>query len=209
MKNNYPIIALLAIVIGALVACNAQKQADRIASRNEHKTLFPDYPFDVKLARTALTEGATTIEGVVFTKPKTKLGYSAPLAERIYGRNVLVTLIPVTPYFEQWYDMRKHKENKLTSVFMSDTAFKYRLTTTSDDYGRFKFTRMKPGKYFLQAFLDWGETKSYKENVGSGETGYGTVNYYQWKNYTQNHQDRLEKFVEVAPNETSVSVKLK
>jgi hypothetical protein len=191
------------------MACNAHKQADRMASRHERKTIYPDYTYDVKVGRTALAEGRTLIEGVVFTKPKTKLGYGAPLADRIYGKNVLITLFPVTPYFEQWYDLRKKRENKLTAVYMSDSAFKYRLTTKSDDYGRFKFEKMKPGKYFLQAFLDWSESKNYKAFVGSGESGYGTTNYYQWQTYTQNHSDRLEKFIEVEAQQSTLSIKLK
>lgn len=178
-----------------LVACNPIKQADRKAQKNTIVDLYPQYPFDSAEAKRALTYGEVNITGVVYTKAKND--YGIRMGKPIYGNNLMITLFPVTPYFNEWYAMRKQKENKRTRVFMSDTAFHYRLTTQSDEYGRFKFEKMRPGKYFVQAILDWYLTKNYKDYVGGGTDGYYSVSYYQWKTYNENHSDRLEQFIEI------------
>ncbi len=184
--------------------------ANRKAEKNTIKTLYPESSFDSVVARNALSYGNSTIEGVTFTKPKTQFGYKAPLAKRIYGANILVTLFPVTPYFTEWYNLRRAKEGKRTVCYMSDQAFRFRIETKTDDYGRFKFEKMKPGKYFLQAFLEWQNPVNYKRFVGSGYNNYGgTTDYYEWQTYYQQHKDRLEEFVEVEQDGSTVRVTLK
>lgn len=208
--------SLLFFILSGLLftSCNAVKDANRKAEkdeRNKVKQLYPDYPFDSVLAQKAIGYGNAKIEGVAFTKPKTKLGYNAPFEKRIYGAGIVVTLFPVTPYFEQWYELRRKKADKKTVVYMSDQAFRYRIEAKTDNYGRFKFERMKPGKYFLQTFVDWYRPVSYKEYTGQqAVNAWGDVtNYYQWKTYNENHSDRLEKFVEITQDGSVVQVTLK
>ncbi len=192
-----------------LLSCSAQKEADRMAERNTVKTIYPESAFDSIAAKQALSYGTSSIKGVVFTKPKTQFGYNAPLAPRIYGKNLRITLLPVTPYFEAWYNLRKEKENKNTIVYMSKQSFRFRLEALSDEYGRFKFERLKPGRYFLQTNLAWVMPKGYNQYVGSGSDGWGTTNYYQYHTYNEQHNDRLEQFVEITQDGTVVEVKLK
>lgn len=192
-----------------LYSCSASREANRRAQRDEKNTvkvLYPDYPFDTVLAQKALSYGGSTIEGVAFTRAKSGRG---TLAKRLYGANILVTLIPVTPYFEEWYRLRKEKGSKTRIYYMSDQAFRYRLETKTDNYGRFKFEKMKPGKYFLQAFLDWENPVTYNRYVGSGYGTYSTVNYYTPEVYYQQHRDRLEEFVEITRDGAVAEVKLK
>ncbi|MFP3577735.1 hypothetical protein, partial [Brevibacillus sp. SIMBA_040] len=93
----------------------------------------------------------SNIEGVASTKQKTVYGYKAPLAKKqLAPEGTLVTLYPLTPYFEEFIKLRKQKENKKTLVYISDEAYKYRIETKTDAYGRFKFEKLKPGKYFIE-----------------------------------------------------------
>lgn len=209
LKSSHGLVYLVLAACCMLYACNPMKQADKRAAQNTVTTLYPEMYFDSTVAKRAIAYGKSTIEGVIFTKPKNDYGFKAPLAGRIYGTNLQVTLFPVTPYFQEWYRLRKKKEGKRTQVYMSEDAFRWRITTNSDDYGRFRFERMLPGKYFLQTFISWNEQKSYKQYVGTGYGTYSTVDYYQWQSYYQNHSERLEEFVEVKSDGTIVKVKLK
>jgi hypothetical protein len=71
-------------------------------------------------------------------------------------------LFPVTPYFEEFYNMRKKYENKKTTVYMSEEAFKYRVEALTDNRGRFKFEKLKPGKYYLETIVNFTATASYQ-----------------------------------------------
>jgi hypothetical protein len=192
----YPLWALL-----VLASCNTIKQADNKASRNEIKTLYPTQKFDSLSAKRMLEYGNSTIKGVVYKKTN-KL---AIVNAKRYGANVTVTLIPATPYFMEYYNLRQEKENKRTKVYMADEAFKYRIEVKTDEYGRFKFEKMKPGKYFLQAMMT--TTNYYTQDVEVGTNSYGTRFYEKQRQY-ESKTHRLEKFVEVQNGSDVVEVVL-
>lgn len=182
-------------------------QAQYVEKEEEEKitTLYPEAVFDSIQAKKALALGKGKITGVAFTK-------AAPLAPRIYANNMKIMLFPVTPYFEAWYKLRNSKENlkKRRYVYMSDAAFRYRLEAISNSAGKFTFPDMKPGKYFLTGNMSWSTTGSYNEHTGTSYGSYGTqADHYEKRYYTQNHEERLEKFVEVKTDGEIVEVKLK
>lgn len=182
-------------------------QAQYVEKEEEEKitTLYPEAVFDSIQAKKALALGKGKITGVAFTK-------AAPLAPRIYANNMKIMLFPVTPYFEAWYKLRNSKENlrKRRYVYMSDAAFRYRLEAISNSVGKFTFPDMKPGKYFLTGNMSWSTTGSYNEHTGTSYGSYGTqADHYEKRYYTQNHEERLEKFVEVKTDGEIVEVKLK
>lgn len=181
------IVILSLIFSTTFIQSNAQKTA-----------YYPQVPFDSLQAKGMLALGTSSIEGVAITGPKTSLGYRGPLAPKIKAANVQVTLFPVTPYFEEWYRLRKKEENKKTSVYMSEDAFRWRITIQTDEYGRFKFDKMKPSKYFLQCIAGYSKSGSTPVYRGSGYNNYGgRTDYYEYQSYTNNYTDRIEKFVEI------------
>lgn len=182
-------------------------QAQYVEKEEEEKitTLYPEAVFDSIQAKKALALGKGKITGIAFTK-------TAPLAPRIYADNMKIMLFPVTPYFEAWYKLRNSKENlrKRRYVYMSDAAFRYRLEAISNSVGKFTFPDMKPGKYFLTGNMSWSSTGSYNEHTGTSYGSYGTqADHYEKRYYTQNHEERLEKFVEVKTDGEIIEVKLK
>ncbi|MCY1488729.1 hypothetical protein D3C87_232020 [compost metagenome] len=182
-------------------------RAQYVEKEEEEKitTLYPEAVFDSIQAKKALALGKGKITGVAFTK-------TAPLAPRIYADNMKIMLFPVTPYFEAWYKLRNSKENlrKRRYVYMSDAAFRYRLEAISNSVGKFTFPDMKPGKYFLTGNMSWSSTGSYNEHTGTSYGSYGTqADHYEKRYYTQNHEERLEKFVEVKTDGEIIEVKLK
>jgi len=211
-KNSQKITYVIFLM--SLNCCFAQMRAvDRIAEKNTIKVLYPDIAFDKNEAKLATDEGTSTIRGVLFTKEKitTGLGTFKPLlGAKMYGNNIQITLFPVTSYFEAWYDLRDKKENKRTRIYMSDDAFFYRIKVISDQYGRFQFTKMKPGKYFIQAFMGTNYQKNRVVYDGIGVNNYGGVtNYYSNETFFVEQNERIEKFVEIKTEGELVEFKLK
>jgi hypothetical protein len=208
-KKIFFIIVLGIFVSQIFQSCNAVKQADKAAARNTITAYYPDTEIDTVTAKAALAEGNSLVKGVLFTRVKNKLGFKAPLAPKIYGVGETVTLFPVTSYFEDWYQMRKERENKNSRIYMSDEAFKYKLTTKTDEYGRFKFEKMRPGKYFLQAVFAIDIPYVRQVYTGSGSNGYATTNYYENERYYVQQAERIEKYIEIKENGEILEVKLK
>lgn len=172
------------------------------------KVIYPEFAFDSLTAREQLKRGTGTIRGIAFTKEKNNMGFKAPLGSRIYATNTKIVLFPVTPYFEAWRELRRKKEGKKTYVYMSNEAYRFRLETTTDNYGNFTFTEMKPGRYFLQAIVGWSTTHATNVYTGSGYNGYGRTDYYTPQYYSVSHSDRIEEYVEIKESGEVVRVKL-
>lgn len=198
----------LAFAFSFVMWLAAQAQYKEPERKDKVDIYRPEMAFDSLLARKMLARGTATIKGKAFTKPKNSMGFKA--GRRIYANQIKVTLFPVTPYFEAWYQLRKDKESlrRRRYVYLSDAAYKFRLEAVTNSNGEFTFPDMKPGKYFLQGFLGYVSNGSYNEYTGSGYNGYGRVDYYQQKRYSVDHKDRIEEFVEVKENGEIVKVRL-
>jgi hypothetical protein len=204
------IIVLCCIILSTISFAQKKNAGDRAAERNKITILYPEIALDVNECKNAIAYGTSTIKGVLFTKEKNSLGIKPLLGAKTFGSNLTVTLFPVTSYFNAWYDLRKRKENKRTNVYMSEEAFYYKITTTTDEYGRFWFEKMKPGKYFLQAFITVNYQHTAQVNVGSGTNQYGgNITYYENQQYLKEQSERMEKFVEIDADGEIVDVKLK
>jgi hypothetical protein len=167
-------------------------------------TYYPQAFFDKKLAQDMIGYGKSTLEGVASTKQKNNWGIKPLLAEKHYApKGTVVMLFPVTPYFDEFYKMRKKYENKKTTVYMSEEAFKYRIEALTDDYGRFKFEKLKPGKYYLETIVNFTATASYQKQTGQSDAynAYGGYLYstpiYQTFFYGYSSGNRESKFVEI------------
>jgi hypothetical protein len=208
MKRIFlPVIFLF----GTLIYANAQYKQPEEQKYPEQK-IFPQTPFDSVAAKYALATGTITVKGVAFTKPKNSFGGKAPLANRIYANHITVELFPLTPYFEEWYNLKKKDENlkKNKIVYMTDVAYRFRLTCETNSSGEFTFPNMLPGKYILVGTLPWTTTSAYDQYTGSGYDNYGgQTDYYQRQYYTINHSDFLMDIIEVQQGKSVVEVKLK
>jgi len=188
------IIILSLILTSSFFKVNAQKTA-----------YYPQVPFDSLQAKSMLGLGTSSIEGLAYAKVPGQWG-----SKKLYATNVVVTLFPVTAYFNEWYKLRGKLENKKNSVYMSEQAFRYRITVQTDEYGRFKFDKMKPGKYFLQSFASYSKSGSTPVYRGSGYNTYGgRTDYYDYQNYTNNYTDRIEEIVEITRDGQAIEIKLK
>ncbi|MGS2763050.1 hypothetical protein [Sinomicrobium sp. M5D2P9] len=206
-----PILLSIVFLFMGMVHINAQYKQEEYQKHPLQK-IFPQQQFDSVAARHALVQGTTTVKGVAFTKPKTNLGFKAPLADRIFANHITVELFPYTPYFEEWYNLKKKKENvkKNKIVYMDSIAYQYRLYCETNSRGEFTFPKMKPGKYIIMGTLPWTSGGSYNQYSGSGYGSYGgRVDYYERQYYTVSHSDFLMRIIEVEPDNETVKVKLK
>jgi hypothetical protein len=199
----------LAAALLLFISCNPMQKANNQASKNQIKAIYPTVSFDSIVAKKALAYGNTTIEGIAYTKPRNQIGTKVPLSKPIFAANTTVVLFPVTPYLEEWLRLRHEKESKRTHVYMSNDAFKYRIVEKTDEYGRFKFEKMKPGRYFIQCIMGYSETKSRQVYQGTAYGTYSTSDYYTKQYYNVAKYERLEEFITVKEGDTKLELKLK
>ncbi|MDQ1096759.1 MULTISPECIES: carboxypeptidase-like regulatory domain-containing protein [Chryseobacterium] len=207
MKNTF---LTLMIAAGTVFPVAVAAQYREPEKKDKQEVFYPQVSFDSLQAKKMLARGSATIKGVAFTKQKNGWGIKPLLGDRILANQIRVVLLPVTPYFNAWYQLRKEKENtrKRRYVYLSNDAYRYRLEAITNSSGEFTFPEMKPGTYFLQGFLPYTENKYYHEYTGTASDGYNRTNYYDLKQYSVNHEDRIEAFVEVKENGEIVKVKL-
>lgn len=204
---------LKALVFALLcsVFCNTIQAQYVEKERDDTVRLFPKTPYDSLAAIDQLARGTATIKGVAFTKPKTGLGYKAPLAARIYANKIKILIFPLTPYLEEYLELKK-KENykKLRFAYLSPAAWYYHYEAITNSDGEFTIPNLKPGKYYLEGVLNWNSSGSYDQYTGSGYNGYGGgTDYYERKYYTVGHADLLQKIVEITAESEVLKVKLK
>lgn len=179
-----------------------------LKAQAQKSELYPQIYFDSLEAKSMLALGKSTIEGIAFTRQKNS--YGIKVGAKLYAPNTDITLFPVTKYFTEWYNLRKKKESKKTSVFMSNEAFKWRVVVKTDEYGHFKFFNMKPGKYFIQAIAYYTVSGTRNIYTGSDRNGYGGgTDYYQQQRYVDNYSDRIEDFVEITRDGQTIEMKLR
>lgn len=177
--------------------------------RNDTVYMYPTTPFDSVATRNALAEGTATIKGVAFTRP-TNQGFGLKTGKKILANKIVVTLYPLTPYFEEYLSLRKKVNyKKLKFAYISNACYRLRLTAITNSSGEFTFPKMKPGKYYICGELPWYESGTYNKYSGTGYDNYGSINYYTPTAYRNDHTEYLEKLVEVKQDGETVNVKLK
>ncbi|WP_231465068.1 MULTISPECIES: tetratricopeptide repeat protein [unclassified Pedobacter] len=156
------------------------------------RSIYPKGTFDAALAQSALSRGLSKIEGRACSKIDGRIFTAA---------GTRVVLFPVTPYLEEWYELREKKEGKKLSVYMSKEANKYAIEAFTDRNGDFAFDGLKPGKYFIQMIHNFNQLKTNRVYNGQNTAMQGNTrvitNYYQDQDYVVERSERVERFVEI------------
>lgn len=155
----------LATILVLVLAC--------LASAQDNVTyILPGTFFDKDGAAQALQPGNSAIRGIAYTRADGSIPL-IPGRKKFAAKGTTVTLFPLTPYFAEYFELRKkHKPGKKKVAVLSNEAFEYRLTTrVLDDNGNFYFENLKPGKYLIEATVSYVETGSYSVETGR-EVGY-------------------------------------
>ncbi|WP_162903429.1 hypothetical protein [Taibaiella koreensis] len=194
--------AIAGIVITA-TASGQYVQPNDIKSSIEE--VFPTQPFDSIAAKNALAPGPATVNGVLYSKTKgVEFGDGF---KTIY-------LFPNTPYFREWYDMKKKgvqvKKGMIKVPSMDSTAHRYSYWCLANVEGKFGFPNLKPGKYFLCVTVDKSSTRTYDRYQGSSYDNYGgQADHYSRENYNTFYKEDLIKEIEIPAGEKVLNVRWK
>ncbi len=191
---------------------NKQEQLDTV------QYIYPKTNFDEEYTKNAIALGNSTINGVLFYKI-TNDGLDAALLSTIKPEPVSghkVFLYPYTPYLVEYINLSKKqarsRDPQKRKVMADERLFNYAYYSETDNYGRFSFGKMKPGKYFLSA--EKMVSGYYYTTVATGRAVtdfnpyYGQVGVTQYENQRQNWSALaiLEKVVEVKEDGKIVEV---
>lgn len=193
-----------------IVTLQLQSNAQYVQpERDDTVRLMPTVKFDTLEARKLLAKGTGTIKGVAFIHPVNQ-GFGIKTGKKVYAYKTKIVLFPLTPYFEEYLDLKK-KQNpkKLKFAYLSNDAYRFRLEAITNSNGEFTFPEMKPGKYYIECVLNWQQSGTYNQYTGSAYNGYGQTDYYTRQNYTNNYADYLYKIIEIEKEGETVEVKLK
>ncbi len=215
---NFPRAAFSLLAVSLLCACAAPSgreavaQADARAANDPGKPLIlqAEHPYDLAELKRALVPGNATIRGVVTIKPLDAQGRPSIFAPggRVPVRNPTVLLFPVTDYLNAWYQLRAKTESPIRMPFarrdprkkyvvLHDEVFKFRMEAQGDEYGRFRFEKMKPGRYFLTTVATQNFDRNVQVHKGSAYDGYGRVDYYGNEVSREYREVRVEQFVDI------------
>lgn len=126
----------------------ADKRAQMYAPRN------PKIVFNETEAKKALEKGEVEIKSVLISCYGRGL-FCKDGAEPI--KSTRVFLWPYTAYAQELIDMqnqlaadtKRNPKFEKVVINMDDKYFKYMLVAKTDEYGRYSFKGMKPGKYYI------------------------------------------------------------
>ena len=218
---NTPIL-MSVLLVSALTGCVSQmRQADEEAKQAQFNTpveVKVTVPFDEKQAKSAMALGAATVRGVLYHKVTRGGKYAGEdaaltLNPAEYIANVDVVLFPVTAHLQEWMRLEEEnrgrklpwaKDKQLKRFIADDRMFKYMMFTKTDEHGRYSFSKLKSGRYFVMA-ADLDVTSTGTETVGDGygvvSNGWGvpvgTVQQYRNQNFRVKTPIRYQAYIEV------------
>ena len=155
VKAGFVTLALINLVgYGNAAFADEVDRADRRA-----QALAPRAPktiFNEAEAKDALSPGEVEIKSVLvncYGRGIACIQGSLPVAD------TKVFLFPYTAYTQELIamekqrmaDIKKNAEYNAVQINMDDRYFKYMLVAKTDEFGRYSFKGMKPGKYYVLA----------------------------------------------------------
>ncbi len=170
-------------------------------SQKNIELVYPKTPFDSDLAAKLLDDtGTSVINGAAFVNNK-PVGYY-----------VKIFLFPLTPYIEEYLALENQLGQKgKKRASMSPLALSYRLITISEDAKTFKFTNLRPGKYYIESYV----TKT-KEKKGAYYVGQEGVTFegsyisgppiFQEYTYNKSKQYHMSGIAEITNDGQTVEV---
>ena len=131
--------------------------------------VLPATPFNEAETARLMEKGTATIQGTATLKKKGKDNFG------VKGSQIL--LFPVTPYFMEFLELKKKFNSRKKQATMSSVAFTYRVEGRFvDDKGTFRFTDLKPGKYYIISWIAFARQKTVAVQTGTS-TSYNVYGY--------------------------------
>lgn len=208
------------------------RSADRNAALDQPEYYGPKAAFDPQQARLMLAEGTTTIRGYLYHTVN-DYGRKGTLfvpggPARSAGR-IKVYLYPATPHLVEWQQLYAKEQGpkirppivqalrgrQRPRILQHDPRLMdFRLVTETDQYGRFAFEKMLPGRYYITAAADISGSYAGNEVIGNSTAydGFGyaySVEHTRPTTHNYNTSVFMEKFVEVRPGASLLELDFK
>lgn len=191
--------ACLALVCFLPPAVTAQVRFSAPAASESSSPVTPTTPFDPVPALSALMPGTSAIRGRACAYADGGL---------FLARHQAVHLLPVTPYLEEWLELRRDPKRNVAPLPPEVLAARYE--TRTDHTGRFTFPNLQPGQYYIYVSFAFDEIKTVDAYTGSGYSGFGgRTDYYQRQSRRVGHDTFLERVVGVEREGMTVKVAIR
>ena len=159
-KTIIPLCAGIFLFVTSMTALAGDVFQQLDSAIEKDTPVSPKAPFDEKAAREAMAPGDLTLQGVLsyiepIYDPASRKAvdqhegwwFGGPKPRHFVAKKLLV-LFPETPYMTELLELLdRYRNERLVDGFAP--VRKYARETTTDQYGRFSFPKLKPGKYFL------------------------------------------------------------
>lgn len=117
--------------------------------------------FDAQQATEMLTSGGASVRGRAYVISKRGLLNQ----EKTYAKSRIISLFPMTPYLQAWYD--RYKNDIFAGRFeLNPATSTYSARVLADDEGRFQFRGLKPGRYLLFTEIPFTTTVRIRQDTG-------------------------------------------
>lgn len=159
-QTKFTIFVIAVLAAGFLTETLAQVRVESPPPK-----IMPKTSFDEAAAKKQLEPGNTTITGK-------GCGFFDGSRVPVAAGEITIHLYPDTPYIREW--IKLGETNRWYGVSMVDAAFDNRIDALTDEAGRFKFTKIKPGKYYVQGYgkFNLSYSDGERDEVGKVLDGY-------------------------------------
>ena len=214
------------IVVFTMIGCaNQMQQADnqaRIKQLNTPVDVTVAVPFNEAQAKSAMELGNTSLKGVLYHKVsfrgKTVNDSPISLKSAEYISNADVILYPVTEHLLEL--MRLEEENSPSLGFSSnnkqlkrfipdDRMYYYAIKSKTDEFGRYYFNQLKPGRYLViaadQDIISTG-TEAVRDGTSVISDGFysAQATHYKDQEYRVKTTVRYDEYIDIKPDQKEV-----
>lgn len=225
--------SLLALAGCAANAINAADRQAEAAAKGKTVRVPVTVPVDRTQARAAMDKGSVTIRGALYyrtTISGREDGWPAsPLVQSKPAAKVRVTLLPATPHIAEYHRLVTEQASKMLNWWTGPensllnpqpqalmyvpaaAALEQSVETMSDEFGRYSFSNLKPGRYYIEALTLLRGT--YNRDVAVGSTTYrdsrgrtGTADHTKLESISYKRHLALRELVEVGITQGTMEV---
>ena len=114
----------------------------------------PKVDFDIKKATEMLNAGNAEIKGIAYYEGKSPVGIK--IGDKWFAKpGTIVFLYPITPYIEEYLELKKKNKEGKRLATISPLANCYRIESkVYNDKGEFIFMGLSSGKYYLETEIN-------------------------------------------------------